>query len=629
MNDRRTIPLALALIVAVGATASAYINPNFTPKDLEKDSELILLLEFKDADNTGTAVATMKKVLKGECKDKEVTFDLLAMAEPVQAQGKEVIGTIASGDREALLFAGRYQAEGTGLEGGDGKVAGLLHHGGRWSIMSLADNKIWEMEKIDEKMLGTFSGSTDMLVRCMTYLMTDPNAEVPVEEKVNWGGKLRVGKTDRKINLAAAVDLAGDGKLAVLLASDAGDQVYRWNGKTMEDITSKLGLRSKSSVFAWGDFNRDGRLDLASWDGKELSLHAQKPDGTFAAAAVRAGDAFKDGCLSLSVLDVGQNGKPGLLIGTKASPVVLTFKEDGSAEGKPLVTGDFPTKELGEAGRCVVADFDGDSFPDVVQLCSRGGLFYKGKSPGSFALPVKIPVGFGKGQYSVCLGDYDHDGLPELLVVSRDGVPALYQNLGGGRFANMLPGSGSFGYISKSGGIGCQTIDINNDGRQDIFVTYAAGLAPQIFFNRGFRCFGLARKMDAETQASLPQAAQGQQAGCVADFTGHNAMDMFLVLTNGELWLFPRQVEDAALGVVATLSTKSRCAGPVVVTAFDQNQRPLGGWTVSAGEPGALFGMSEPGPLTLKWRFPGGPVQQKEVVVENKARRLYLDGDGK
>lgn len=203
------------------------------------------------------------------------------------------------------------------------------------------------------------------------------------------------------------IDLAGDGKLAVFLASDGGDQLYRWNGKTLEDVTSKLALKSKSSVFAWGDFNGDGRLDLASWDGKELTIHSQKADGTFSTAAVRLGDALKNGCLSLSVLGVGQSGKPGLLVGTKASPLILTFKPDGSAESKPLVTGNLPAKDLGEAGRCFVADFDGDSFPDVVQTFAHGGLFYKGKAGGTFAPPVNNEVGFGKAPYGACLGDYD------------------------------------------------------------------------------------------------------------------------------------------------------------------------------------------------------------------------------
>ena len=196
---------------------------------------------------------------------------------------------------------------------------------------------------------------------------------------------------------------------------------------------------------------------------------------------------------------------------------------------------------------------------------------------------------------------------------------------GAGKFTNTLPGSGSFGYISKPGGICCQTMDINNDGRQDIFIGYATGLAPQIFFNRGFRCFGLSRTMDSQAQGQLPQAVQGQQAACVADFTGHQAMDSFLVFNNGELWLLPRKMEEPALAVIATLSPKSPNAGPLLVTALDQNKRSLGGWTVSAGEPGAFFGMSEPGPLKLRWQWPGGKVQEKEVIVEGQAKRLFLD----
>ncbi len=625
MNNRCVLSSALALIAAFSVTTLGYINDKFTPKDLERDSDLILLLEFKGADAKGKATATVTKVLKGTCPDKEVTFDLLAMPEPMQAQGKVVMGVIADGERQALLFSGKYQAEGTGMEPSADKPVGLLHHGGKWSIMEPAENKVWEMVKIDEKMLGTFSGSTDMLVRCVNYILTDPNAEVPVAERVDWGQKLRVGKTERKINMVAAVDLAGDGKLAAFLASAAGNQVFRWNGKAMEDVTARLALQSKSSVFAWGDFNHDGRLDLASWDGQQLRIHWQKADGTFAPVDVKAGDALKGGCVSLSILDTSQNGKAGLLVGTKATPVILIIKEDGSAEAKPLATGDFPAKDVGDAGRCLITDFDGDSLPDVVQLCSKGGLFYKGTGPGSFAPPVRNKAAFGQGRYGACLGDWDHDGLPDILVVSAEGMPCLYQNLGQGNFINTLPRSGSFEYISKPGGINCQTIDINNDGRQDIFVAYDAGMAPQVFFNRGFRCFGLARKMESQLQEMLPQAAEGQQAGCVADFTSHNAMDMFIVLNSGDLWLIPRQVEETPLAVIATLSAASPYAGPVVVTAIDQNKRMLGAWTVSAGNPGAFFGMSEKGTLTLKWRWPGGEAMEKQVVVEGRSVRLRLD----
>ena len=260
------------------------------------------------------------------------------------------------------------------------------------------------------------------------------------------------------------------------------------------------------------------------------------------------------------------SARPGLLVGTKASPVILTFKDDGSAEGKPLVTGDFPAKDLGEAGRCLVADFDGDSYPGRrPNVRSTAGCSTREKAPDRSLRRSRTKSDSARDGTACASATTTTTACPISWSSPTDGVPALYQNLGGGKFRNVLPCSGSFGYISKSGGICCQTIDINNDGRQDIFVAYGDGLAPQIFFNRGFRCFGLARKLDSQLQSLLPQAADGQQAGCVADFTGHNAMDMFLVLGNGELWLLPRKVDGTALAAVATLSTNSPCAGPVVV----------------------------------------------------------------
>ena len=239
---------------------------------------------------------------------------------------------------------------------------------------------------------------------------------------------------------------------------------------------------------------------------------------------------------------------------------------------------------------------------------------------------MKNQVGFGKGRYGACLGDYDHDGLPDILIVSRDGVPFLYQNLGEGKFKNVLRRSGSFGYISKSGGICCQTIDINNDGRQDIFVTYDAGLAPQIFFNRGFRCFGLARKMDSQLQGLLPQAA-GRTAGRLRGRFHRPQRDGHVPRSGQRRTVAGATKRGRRRRWPWSRRCRPRAPAPVPssCTAFDQNQRPLGGWTVSAGEPGAFFGMTEMGPLTLKWRWPGGPVQEKEVIVEGKAIRLVLD----
>ena len=45
-------------------------------------------------------------------------------------------------------------------------------------------------------------------------------------------------------------------------------------------------------------------------------------------------------------------------------------------------------------------------------------------------------------------------------------------------------------------------------------------------------------------------------------------------------------------------------------------KRCLGAWNVLPGVSQACFGRTEAGPVTLKWRLPGGQEQTREVVLE-------------
>ena len=184
----------------------------------------------------------------------------------------------------------------------------------------------------------------------------------------------------------------------------------------------------------------------------------------------------------------------------------------------------------------------------------------------------------------------------------------------------MFALSGEITYISKPGSIGGATGDVNNDGRQDILIIYT-GMAPQIFFNRGFRSFGHARELDLSNLKLLEQAHNGQQAGCLADFNGDGAQDMVLALKNGELWFFPRQITDGNALSVNVAVEKS--AAPVLVTGWS-GKRCLGAWNVTANGAPAFFGLEEAGRITLKWRFPGGKEQTKEIVVIDKPVRFVL-----
>jgi hypothetical protein len=68
----------------------------------------------------------------------------------------------------------------------------------------------------------------------------------------------------------------------------------------------------------------------------------------------------------------------------------------------------------------------------------------------------------------VCLGDYDGDGLPDVFISNYDRGNRLYRNLGNWRFMDVteqakLGGSGRWC-------AGVTFVDINNDGRLDLFV---------------------------------------------------------------------------------------------------------------------------------------------------------------
>ena len=210
----------------------------------------------------------------------------------------------------------------------------------------------------------------------------------------------------------------------------------------------------------------------------------------------------------------------------------------------------------------------------------------------------------------------------DILCAGTDGL-RLWQNEGHGKFTDALNLSGEIAYIGKPGGIDCLAGDINNDGRQDALIAYAA-MSPQLFFNRGYRSFGHAHTLDLAERQLLPAAEQGQQSACLGDFDGDGAQDMVLALSNGEIWIFYRENDDReARSVVAVLPVGGQYQGPVTVTGWI-GKRCLGAWNVLPGASQAFFGRREAGPVTLKWRLPGGKEQQKEVVVEKGTVKVEI-----
>jgi hypothetical protein len=617
----------LAVLVAIAAllcvaTANALINPHFTPVHLVKQAALIVSVDLKQGQSKDQYAAAIREVLKGKTELKALRLDL---SKAINTQNADALRELAAVAKPALFFVGEFAQEQDRQGDAPPQSRGLLHVSGQWAEFDGGQDGVWALSQIDAKSQGIWAGGTDMLRRAVDYILQDDDPEVPVTDGASWSSDpQKIATLSGKIRAVRPIDLAGDGKLLLFVARDQGDRLLACDAKSRKftDITAVRRLQSKSQAFAWGDFEGKGRLDLISFDGKTISLHAQQADGTFPARALDLAGALENGCIGLAALDCGTKGNSGLLVSTNSWPVLVSFDAGGKSSLSTLAATGVDRTKLGPAGPCLVADFDGDGVAEVLTPFAAGSVLFRGLAAGKFAPGAACAVQLGAGQSGACLADFDGDGRFDVLCVSTDGL-RLWQNEGDGKFTDTLNVSGEIGYIGKPGGIDCLVGDINNDGRQDALIAYAA-MSPQIFFNRGYRSFGHAHTLDLAERQLLPAAEQGQQSACLGDFDGDGAQDMVLALSSGEIWIFYRENDDReARSVVAALPIGGQYKGPVTVTGWI-GKRCLGAWNVLPGASQAFFGRRDAGPVTLKWRLPGGKEQQKEVVVEKETTRVEI-----
>ncbi|MHC4715602.1 MAG: FG-GAP repeat domain-containing protein [Planctomycetota bacterium] len=609
MHDARAKLLtAAATVLLWAATAPALINPNFTPVDLVRGADMILVLKLAPGAN-GEVKVEVRQVLLGKAPARTPLIDI------TRGQNKDHLKTIrkivaSGGGAAALLVVGADER---------GEDAAWMHLGGKWVDLYTEDGRTFEADQINKHMEATWAGGTDMLIRCVKYVQAAEHPDVPVRTGAAWADKIALGKVAGKVSAASAVDLAGDGKLALHVASGDGDKLFAHDGKdAFKDVTAGRKLTAKSLVSTWADMDRNGRCDLASWDGEALTVYAQGADGAF---ITRQRLKLKARCQSLSALHVGAASGPALLIGTAGAPLLLRPDAKGVLVAQSLDTGKADLKTLGSAGACLVGDLDADALADVLQVFEKGGLFYKASAPGKFAPAVATPIAMGPGPSGACLGDWAGDGRLDVFAATTDGC-RLWHNRGKMKFLERLDRSGEIAYISQAFGFAGQPCDVNNDGRTDVLIVYS-DRSPHIFFNRGFRSFGHSHQLDLQEQSLMPEAAEGLQAGCIADLNGDDAQDMAVVAPGGEVLVFLGEADDESASIRAALPLGGPFAGPITVTGY-AGKRCLGAWNVSPGTSRALFGHHGVKQITLKWTFPGGREQTNVVKVTGKPIRVII-----
>ena len=132
---------------------------------------------------------------------------------------------------------------------------------------------------------------------------------------------------------------------------------------------------------------------------------------------------------------------------------------------------------------CAFLDYDNDGWMDIFLLCGTvlgetpkeaTNRLYKNNRDGTFTdVTEKSGLRRAGWAYGVCVGDYNNDGFEDIFITYW-GQNVLYRNNGDGTFTDVTQ---SAGLVEKQDAwsTGCTFLDYNRDGHLDLFVSRYLG----------------------------------------------------------------------------------------------------------------------------------------------------------
>jgi cytochrome c-type biogenesis protein CcmH/NrfG len=261
----------------------------------------------------------------------------------------------------------------------------------------------------------------------------------------------------------AVGDVDGDGNEDIFI----GGHLYHIQGGQALDVTQRAGLAAVQPVFAsFADVDNDGRLDLfvIGTDGR-AHLFRNEGGSRFTDVSARAGMA-----------------------------------------------------NLFGARKAIFADLDHDGDLDVLLVGGTRIAFYRNNGDGTFT-EMADAMGFATSRADtrdVAFADFDGDGRTDVLVVNASGVPTLYHNEGGRRFADATAQSG----LAADGGSIVRAADYDNDGYIDVLIAGGSG-EPTLWLNNGNGTF----RRDSRSAASL-RALRGASDTQFIDYDNDGWLDL-------------------------------------------------------------------------------------------------------
>ena len=321
------------------------------------------------------------------------------------------------------------------------------------------------------------------------------------------------------------------------------------------DYARRTLLPAMGGSIVAGDIDGDGRLDLyVVQPGSSNALFRNLGGDRFRDVTAKANVAGPAGSMSASFSDYDRSGHPSLFVAGASGITVYHNNGDGTFSDVTRKAG-FPAKSGELYTSVVLADIDGDQFPDLLatvytdlnrppakaaftfpnDFSGAVSRLYRNNGDGTFT-DVTSTAGLagnpGRGRKAF-FADFNADGRLDLLILRDDKPPALYLNRGGNKFEDKTWDAGEA--LTRHAFFDAAVVDLNRDGKPDIVLW--SGLSFRVLLNSEDGEFERAESIPLLDPLLRPFGFHGT----VADLDGNGFEDVVTVDRQGRLHIFANQ----------------------------------------------------------------------------------------
>ncbi|WP_422931456.1 FG-GAP-like repeat-containing protein [Singulisphaera sp. PoT] len=286
------------------------------------------------------------------------------------------------------------------------------------------------------------------------------------------------------------------------------NRLYRNKGdRTFEDVTA----RANVAGFGYGmgctvaDYDNDGHDDLFVTGYRHTILYRNKGDGTFEDVTSKAGVASGRWTTASGFGDLDGDGDLDL--------VVVSYVEADPATAPPCVD------QSGHPIHCSPGRFP-DQFDQIFRNNGDGTFADVSREAG-----IELPRGRGLG---LAIADFDDDAKLDLFIANDATPNYLFRNLGGLKFeeTGLSSGVACDGSGQATASMGVVADDLDGDGRIDLYHTNFLNEPNTLRLNAGGGLFvdsTLAAGLDAPSRATTGFGAAS------LDVDNDGRLDLFVV----------------------------------------------------------------------------------------------------